>query len=272
MLDRLDVRLNHEVAGNDDGARDRHQYGQAAGHEDEDKQHPKPGPQFVLEGAPGPQCQSLARLIIIVGKALAIDEEGNARGQADAAGSHQLSDGRRGLGVGGRRRQRQSRTLDMHRLILDIRSGNFRSGPRHIDQGWIVGSDDRAAAARRRRGCRLTFGFASSRGRRSSLLAHRLGSAHDRRDGRLAYLLAPAPDRGGNRLGCRLASPPGLDESRLRRGFAPAPGRRCRRFGRIFASARGRGGSGESQLFQADVEGPAHPAFALPLRLTRPRI
>ena len=93
MLNGLDVRLNDKVAGNDDGARDRHQHGQPTGHEDEGEQHPKPHPQFVLVGAPGAR-RHVAGLIVVVREAVAVDEEGDARRQTDAAGLHQLSDRR----------------------------------------------------------------------------------------------------------------------------------------------------------------------------------
>jgi hypothetical protein len=46
-----------------------------------------------------------------------------------------------------------------------IRSGKFRLGPRHINQGWVVGRDDRATPARWRGGSRLAFIFASAPGR-----------------------------------------------------------------------------------------------------------
>ena len=175
----------------------------------------------------------------------------------------------------------------MHRLMLGARRRNFGSGLRRIDQGRVVGRDDRTALVHRRREARRAFRFASSRRRRGSFLARRLAWTHDRRNGRLACIFAPAPDRSRIRLGRCFPPAPGRRESGLRRGFAFSPGRRQGRLGRGsipapdgrgsrsgrgFAPARGRAAAREAQLLHADVEGPPHLAPASPLRLMRSRM
>src|SRR3974390_2532925 len=84
-------------------------------------------------------------------------------------------------------------------------------------------------------------------------------------------MFASAPDRGDSRFACMFVSARGRGGSRLASMFASGSGWAggllvCR-----FAPTRGRGGGGQSQLLQADIDGPPHFAFAPPLWLARSR-
>ncbi len=122
MLNGLDVRLNHQIARNHDGARQRHQRHPATAQNEGDKQHPKSGPQLILVGASGPQRQGIARRVVAVGQGVAIDQKGDACADADAAPLNQLSNGRLGRDIAGWTRKRQSRLIDRRRL-RNIQSG-----------------------------------------------------------------------------------------------------------------------------------------------------
>ena len=129
----------------------------------------------------------------------------------------------------------------MHRLMLVARSRKFRPGPHRIDQGRVVGRNDRAMPVGRRIDRQLPRGFAFSPHRSGGFLAPMLASARNRSEGRLMGMLASAPGRCG----------------------------RWRRLGP--ASSRGWRGGRESQLLQADIERSSHLAPALPLARSRPR-
>ena len=98
--------MNHQITRNHDSACQRHQCHPATAQNQAGKQHPKPDPQLLLERASGPQRQAIARRVIVVGQTIAIDEEGNASGHANAASLDQLSKGPFGPDIGGRSRGR----------------------------------------------------------------------------------------------------------------------------------------------------------------------
>ncbi len=122
MLDGLDVGLNHQISGNHDRTCQRHQRHPATAQNEAGKQHPKADPQLALERASGPQRQGITRRVIVVGQAVAVDQEGNACANANAAFLDQLPKSRFGFSrfgfdIAGRTRKSQLRLIHLLRLI-----------------------------------------------------------------------------------------------------------------------------------------------------------
>ena len=94
MLNLLDVGLNDEIAGNHDGARQRHKDEPAADQYGRNNENAKPGAQFVLERPSDPRRHALTLPVDRRGRIAAVQEEADARRQTGAAPFDHLSDTR----------------------------------------------------------------------------------------------------------------------------------------------------------------------------------
>jgi hypothetical protein len=250
MLDGLDVGLNHQITGNHDRTCQRNQRHPATAHNEANEQHPKADPQLALERAPGPHRQGITRRVIVVGQAVAIDQEGNACTNANAAFLDQLAKSRLGFSRFGfdiadrtrksqlrlthrfhrcRRRAGQSGLIDRRRRPFVVRSTKLGRGLQQIHRDGVVERDD--ATARRRLEIRFDRTFASAPGWGRAIDSPGLGSGIDS-PGRRSSIATSSRGSGIDAFG---------------RGSG-TPGRR----GRV-----------ESQLLETDRNGPLHLAFLL---------